>query len=181
MATKWNPGTYGLMARFETPDELVVAARKTREAGYRWFEAYAPFPVHGLSEGMGFSHTKLPIIVLIGGLFGVGAGYFLQYYLSVVHYPLNVGGRPMHSWPSFIPVTFELGILCAAFSAVLGMLALNGLPRPHHPVFNIDDFSRASQDSFFLCLQSRDEQFHETTTREFLNGLGPMKVYDVPH
>lgn len=180
MATKWDPLTYGLMAEFNEPEDLIAATRKAREQGYRWFESYSPFPVHGLSEAMGFRHTKLPIIVLVAGLLGGIGGFGLQAYLTVVEYPLNVGGRPLFSWPSFIPITFELTVLCAAFGAVLGMLGLNGLPRPHHPVFNIPEFANASRDKFFLCLQSRDEKFHLQSSRQFLESLQPTAIYEVP-
>ncbi|WP_206028643.1 DUF3341 domain-containing protein [Thalassoroseus pseudoceratinae] len=180
MATKWDPETYGLMAEFNEPEDLIAATRKAREHGYRWFESYSPFPVHGLSEAMGFRHTKLPLIVLTAGLLGGLGGFGLQYYLTVIEYPLNVGGRPLFSWPSFIPITFELTVLSAAFGAVLGMLGLNGLPRPHHPVFNISEFASASRDKFFLCLQSRDEKFQMQSSREFLESLEPAAIYEVP-
>ncbi|MCI0555531.1 MAG: DUF3341 domain-containing protein, partial [Anaerolineae bacterium] len=132
-----RPFIYGLMAEFENLSDLVVAARRAREEGYRKMDAYTPFPVEGLAEALGFHRTRLPLLVLIGGLIGCAGGFLLQYYLSAIDYPLNIGGRPLNSWPSFIPVTFELTILVAALTAVLGMLALNGLPMPYHPVFNV--------------------------------------------
>jgi hypothetical protein len=174
-----NTQIYGLMAEFDTPDSLLTAAHRAREAGYRKMDAYTPFPIHGLAEVVGFGRPKLPYIVLIGGIIGCVGGFLLQYYASVIDYPLNVGGRPFNSWPSFIPVSFELTILIAALFAVLGMLALNGLPRPHHPVFNVERFALATQDRFFLCIESADEQFDREETRRFLESLEPQEVFEV--
>jgi hypothetical protein len=174
-------GIYGLVADFGTPDELVAAARAAREEGYRIMEAYSPFPIHGLSEALGFRVRKLPWIVLGGGIAGALGGFFMQYYASVIDYPLNIGGRPLNSWPAFIPVVFEMTILLAAFSAVLGMLALNGLPRPHHPLFNSEAFEGASCDRFVLCIESRDPKFDTEETRGFLERLGSEVVEEVPH
>lgn len=170
---------YGIIAEFPDSDALVDAARETREAGYKWFEAYSPFPVHGLTHAMGFHHTKVPLLVLIGGILGAIGGFGLQYWVSAVEYPLNIGGRPYNSWPSFIPITFECTVLVASIFAVLGMLALNGLPRPHHPVFGVERFSRATRDAFFLCIQARDEKFEAADVRVFLEGLNSSKVDDV--
>jgi hypothetical protein len=171
---------FGLLAEFADADELVAAAGEVHAAGYREVEAYSPLPVHGLAEAIGFRRTWLPLIVLVGGIVGCVAGWALQYYTAVVAYPLNIGGRPLNSWPSFIPVIFEMTVLVAALSAVLGMLALNGLPRPHHPLFAIPRFDRATQDRFFLCILARDPQFHPQTTRQFLERLSKMEVVDVP-
>jgi hypothetical protein len=171
---------FGLLAEFADADELVAAAREVHAAGYREVEAYSPLPVHGLAEALGFRRTWLPLIVLVGGIVGCVAGWALQYYTAVVAYPLNIGGRPLNSWPSFIPVIFEMTVLVAALSAVLGMLALNGLPRPHHPLFAVPRFDRATQDRFFLCILARDPQFHPQTTRQFLERLSTMEVVDVP-
>ena len=171
---------FGLLAEFDGPQALVAAAGRVREAGYRRFEAYSPFPVHGLAEAIGFNKTWLPMLVLIGGAVGCGAGYLLQYWVSAVAYPLNIGGRPLNSWPSFVPVTFEMTILFASLAAVLGMLALNGLPRPHHPLFGIERFDRTTRDGFFLCILARDPQFDERTTRDFLSSLHAKEVIDVP-
>jgi hypothetical protein len=171
---------FGLLAEFADADELVTAARKIHEAGYRDVEAYSPLPVEGLAEAIGFRRTRMPQVVLIGGIVGCVTGWAMQYYTTVIAYPLNVGGRPTNSWPSFIPVIFEMTVLFAALAAVLGMLAMNGLPRPHHPLFAIPRFDRASQDRFFICILARDPQFHPQTTREFLERLGPTEVTDVP-
>ncbi len=175
---KQRPSVYGLIAEFESPGTIVAAAHKAYEAGYRNMDAFTPFPIEELSEAIGFHHTRLPLIVLIGGIVGGLSGYFLQYWVAVIEYPLNVGGRPFHSWPSFIPITFEMTILIAALSAVFGMLALNGLPQPYHPVFNSKNFRLASRDRFFLCIESKDPKFDVKETGRFLEGLGG-KVSDV--
>ena len=172
---------YGLMAEFADPTTLVAATRRAHEAGYRKMDAYSPFPIEELSEAMGHHHDSLPLLVLIGGIVGGAVGFFLQYYASVVDYPLNIGGRPPLSWPSFIPVTFEMTILVAAFVAVLGMLGLNGLPMPYHPVFNVERFVNASRNRFFLCIESRDPLFDKETTAKFLESLEPREVCEVAH
>jgi hypothetical protein len=171
---------FGILAEFADADKLVSAAREVHKAGYRQVEAYSPLPVEGLAEALGFRRTRLPQVVLAGGIVGFFAGWALQYYATVVAYPLNVGGRPVNSWPSFIPVIFEMTVLFAALFAVLGMLAMNGLPRPYHPLFAIPKFGRASQDRFFLLILARDSLFHPTTTRQFLERLDPREVNDVP-
>jgi hypothetical protein len=170
---------YGLMAEFDSAGDLLDAARRAYEAGYRRLDAYSPFPVHGLAEAIGFRRTRLPYLVLLGGLVGGLGGYYLQYWVSVIDYPLNVGGRPLHSWPAFIPVTFELIILVAALAAVLGMLALNGLPMPYHPVFNVPAFELATRNRFFLCIEATDPKFDVEETRRFLESLKPHGVYEV--
>jgi hypothetical protein len=174
-----RPSWYGLIAQFEDPNAVLAAAHRVREAGYRRTDAYSPFPVEGLSEALGFRRTRLPLVVLIGGLIGGLGGYFMQWYSSVISYPMNIAGRPYHSWPSFIPVTFELTVLCAAFGAVLGMLALNGLPMPYHPVFNVNSFALATRNRFFLLIESRDPLFELDKTRTFLQGLGAKEVTEV--
>ena len=167
---------YGLMAEFETPNALVAATERAHREGYRRMDAYSPFPIEELHEALGSHHTKLPLIVLIGGLVGCLGGYALQYWASAIAYPLNVAGKPLHSWPAFIPVTFECTILVAALSAVLGMLALNGLPQPYHPVFNVPRFALASRNRFFLCIESNDPKFELEATRRFLETLNPREV-----
>lgn len=170
---------YGLMAEFDDADVLVKAAQRAYVEGYRAIDAYTPFPVHGLSEAIGFRKTGLPLIVLIGGLLGGSGGFLLQYWASVLEYPINVGGRPYNSWPAFIPATFEMTILGAALAAVVGMLALNGLPMPYHPAFNVPGFQLATRDRFFLLVMASDPKFDLLRTREFLQGLGARDVADV--
>ncbi len=170
---------YGLIAEFDEPSALVAAALRARQEGYRRMDAYSPFPIEELHDALGMHGTRLPLIVLIGGIVGCLAGYYLQYWTQAVAYPLNVGGRPFHSWPAFIPVTFECTILGAALSAVLGMLALNGLPMPYHPVFNVPRFALASRNRFFLCIEARDRKFDLEATRRFLETLDPREVSTV--
>ncbi len=170
---------HGLMAEFEQPEELLAAVQRAYHEGYRRMDAYSPFPVEGLAEAMGRSGTVVPLIVLIGGIVGGLSGYFMQWYATVISYKLNVGGRPFHSWPAYIPITFELTVLSAALCAVVGMLALNRLPEPYHPVFNAPGFERASQDRFFLCLEAVDPKFDLANTRIFLQSLKPVKVTEV--
>jgi len=174
-----RPAIYGLMAEFASGDSLVQAARRAYEAGYRRMDAYSPLPIDGLAEALGFRHTRVPLIVLIGGVVGCVGGFALQYWISAIDYPVNVGGRPYNSWPSFIPVTFELTILVAAVAALLGMLALNGLPMPYHPVFNVPRFAQATRDRFFLCIEAGDPKFDRETTRQFLEGLNSAAVVAV--
>jgi hypothetical protein len=171
---------YGLAAEFDNPVTLLAAANSAREAGYQKMSAYSPFPVEGLDEALGPKREHLPMIVLIGGILGGITGFMLQYLTAVVTYPLDIGGRPLNSWPAFIPVTFECTILGAALSAVFGMLALNGLPQPYHPLFHLPRFSRVSRDLFFLCIEGRDPLFDAVTTREFLAKLNPTEVSEVP-
>ncbi len=170
---------YGLLAEFDNTDDLLVAAKKVHDAGYRRIDAFTPFPVEGLAETLGFRSGRLPLIVLIGGLIGCFGGFFLQVYPNVFGYPLNIGGRPYYSWPAFIPITFELTILCAALSTVFGMLALNGLPTPYHPVFNEPRFELATRNHFFLVVKARDPKFDLTKTKQFLTELKPQGVYEV--
>ena len=170
---------YGLLAEFDGPDELLKAAKDAYAEGYRKMDAYSPMPIHDLSESMGYDKHRVPTIVLICALLGACSGFGLQYWVSVIDYPLNVGGRPLLSWPSFIPVTFELGVLFSAFGALIGMLILNGLPRPYHPVFNVPNFERASGDGFFLCIEAEDPKFDISKTRAFLESLKAKKVDDV--
>jgi hypothetical protein len=169
------------MAEFDNPSALVNAAREARERGYRKFEAYSPFPIEEVTEAMHLPKNKLPLIVLLGGVIGGIAGYLLQYYVTVWHYPLNIGGRPLHSWPAYIVITFETTVLCAAIAGFLGMLALNGLPMPYHPVFNDARFALASRNRFFLCIEATDPLFDRTQTAAFLERLEPREVCEVAH
>jgi len=170
---------YGVMAEFDTPVELVHAAEKARTAGYRRMDAYTPFPVEGLAEAMGLKRNMVPLVTLLGGLAGGLGGFGFQYWVNVAAYPMNIGGRPLNSWPAFIPVTFELTVLGASLCAVFGMLALNRLPQPHHPVFNVQRFVHASSDRFFLCIEAHDPKFHLEETARFLKGLHPHHVNEV--
>jgi hypothetical protein len=170
---------YGVIGEFEKPEQLIHAAEKIREAGYRYYECYTPFPVEGMSEAMAMPRNKVPLITLIGGIVGGLTGFGFQYWANVYSYPLNIAGRPLNSWPAFIPVTFELTILFASLSAVFGMLALNGLPQPHHPIFNAPRFTHASSDRFFVCIQARDKKFDLADTARFLQGLAAQHVSEV--
>jgi hypothetical protein len=166
---------YGLMAEFRAPAEVVAAARAVSEAGYRKVDAYSPYPIEELAEALHVHHSSLPLLVLLGGIGGLVAGYSLQYWAAVIEYPMNVGGRPLHSWPAFVVPSFETTILFAALTAVLGMLALNGLPEPYHPVFNVPSFALATRDRFFLAIEATDPKFDEAKTRAFLEGLAGVE------
>jgi Protein of unknown function (DUF3341) len=170
---------YGLMAEFDTPEQVLAAAMRTRQAGYRKIDAYSPIPVEGLAEAIGFDWTSLPIVVFIGGLLGGMTGFGMCYYANVISFPLNIGGKPLNSWPAWIPITFELTILGGALAATFGMLAMNGFPTPYHPVFNVTEFSRASTDRFFLCIKALDKQFNPAETKTFLESLRPRGVFEV--
>jgi hypothetical protein len=170
---------HGVMAEFDTPTALVAAARAARQKGYRKLDAYSPFPIEELSDALHLHKNPLPLIVLAGGLAGLVLGYLLQYYVTVWYFPINVGGRPLHSWPSYIIITFEMTILFAALSAVFGLLALCGLPMPYHPVFNAPRFALASRNRFFLCIEAADPMFDRAGTAEFLGTLGAKGVVEV--
>jgi hypothetical protein len=170
---------YGLMAEFDTPAQLLKAAHKVRAAGYTKTDAYSPFPIHGLADALGFRERKVAPIVLAGGLTGLMVGYGLEYWTSVIAYPLNIGGRPYHAWVSFIPPAFETTILFAAGAAVFGMLALNGLPQPYHPVFGAKRFSLASSEKFFLAIEATDPKFDAHATRALLSGLSSTEVVEL--
>ena len=171
---------YGVMAEFADATSLVEAARRARAEGYRSVDAYSPFPIHELFEALDLDDKRLPRAVLAAGVFGCLAGFSLCYWVSVIAYPLNVGGRPFNSWPSFIPVTFEVTILVASLTAVLAMVVLNGLPMPYHPVFNVQRFrEHASQDALFLTIEADDPKFDRDRTRAFLQGLGATEVNDI--
>ncbi len=170
---------YGVTAEFDTPTELVNAARAAREKGYRKVEAYSPFPIEELHEALHLHHNKLPLIVLIGGICGLLTAWVMQYYVTVIEFPINIGGRPLNSWPAYIIIMFELTVLFAAISCVLGLLALCGLPMPYHPMFNVPRFASASRNRFFLCIEAADPLFDHDKTVEFLETLEPREVSEV--
>ena len=174
------PAVHGALAEFDTPEELVQAAERAYAEGYRKMDAYAPFPVEGLAEAIGYKKNWVAFCVLIGGICGVTGGYGLLYWITVIAYPHNVGGRPLHSWPAYIPITFECMILLASLTALVSMLAMNGLPKPYHPVFNVPEFARASTDKFFLCLESSDPKFRTEDALQFLRSVGGEEVTVVP-
>jgi hypothetical protein len=175
-----NNAIYGLLAEFSDPEHLVAAASRVSAAGYQKTDAFSPFPVHGLAEALGFRKTRIPLLVLLAGLAGATGGFLMQYIAGTFFYPLNVGGRPFFSWPAFVPITFELTVLCAGFTSAISMIALNGLPTPYHPLFNLDSFSRASRDGFFLCIESTDPLFELEKTATFLTSIGASTVEQVP-
>lgn len=170
---------YGLAAEFDKHEQLVHAAEKAYAEGFRSMDAYTPFPIEGLAEALG-KRNRLPQLVLAGGITGGLIAYGMQWYANVVSYRINVGGRPLHSWPAFVPITFELTVLGAALTAFLFSLGLSGLPKPYHPVFNLPEFERASQDRFFLCIEANDPKFEAAATRRFLKSLKPLAVREVP-
>lgn len=174
-------GIYGLLAEFDDPRSLVEACEKAYAEGYRRMDAYTPYPVEEAWEAIGFRHNRVALVVLIGGLLGLIGGYSLEYWVSTMAYPINVGGKPFHSWPAFIPPAFETTVLGAALSAMVGMLVMNGLPMPYHPVFNAPNFALASKSKFFLCLESTDPLFDVARTRAFLDTTAPRTVTEVPY
>ena len=174
-----TPAIHGLMAEFESPSALVHAAEKARLAGYKNMDAYTPIPVEELEEALGLKRTRLPMLVFLGGLFGGLGGFGLEYWTQAIAYPMNIGARPYNSWPQFIPVTFETTVLGAALTAFIGMWALNKLPQPYHPVFNVPEFARASTDRFFLCIEATDPRFDRGGTKQFLEDLKPVGVSEV--
>jgi hypothetical protein len=178
---KIRPATYGLMAEFDNPSDAVAAAKRVHEEGYTRIDAFSPYPVEELSEAIGVHQTYMSHIVLAGGILGGLTGYLMQYYIATLYYPINVGGKPLHSWPAFIPITFEMTVLGAGLFAVFGMLAMNGLPEPYHPVFNAPNFALASRDRFFVLVESADPKFDRERTAEFLRTLNPREVTDVEH
>ncbi len=176
-----SPAIYGLMAEFDSSTDLVVATKAAYAVGYRKMDAYSPFPVEEASEALGFHKSRVPLIVLLGGLFGGLSGFALQYWINVISYPLNIGGKPYDSWPAFIVPTFELTILFAGLSGVVGMFALNGLPMPYHPLFNVEKFGAVTRDKFFLCVEAADPHFDIVNTQKFLESLKPLSISEVPH
>jgi hypothetical protein len=172
-------GLYGLMAEFETPEALVAATARAYEDGYRRMDAYTPFPVEGLASALGNPRTHMSKLIGVAGLLGCIGGFSLVWWITVIAYPVNIAGRPLNSWPMYIPITFECTVLLASLTAVVGMLAVNGFPEPYHPVFNVPRFQLASVDRFFLCIEAHDPHFALDKTREFLEGLGPREVSEV--
>jgi hypothetical protein len=175
-----TPKPYGLLAEFDTPDQILAAACKARDAGYKRMDAYTPYPMHEMTDALGQRHSRLAWLIFLGGLLGGSTGFALQTWCSTVAYPFIIADRPFYSWPAFIPVTFECTILGAALTAVFGMILLNGLPRPYHPLFNVDRFALVTQTKFFLCIESVDPKFNLSETRQFLESLGAKEVQEVP-
>jgi hypothetical protein len=175
------PTLYGLMAEFETPTELVNACKAAYAEGYREMDAYSPFPIEEASEAIGFHKSAVPLVVLLGGIMGGLSGFGLQYWINVIAYPLNIGGKPYDSWPAFVVPTFEMTILFAGLCGMFGMFALNGLPQPYHPVFNVDKFSAVTRDKFFLCVEATDPKFDLVGTQQFMERLKPLSISEVPH
>lgn len=174
-----TPDLYGVAAEFTEVEQVMHAANEARRAGYTKLDAYTPFPVEGLDEALGFRPTRLGWIVLLMGIAGLVGGFFMQWYANVVFYPLNIGGRPLNSWPNFIVITFEITVLLSSFTAGLVMIARNGLPRLYHPIFNTTNFEAATRDRFFLCIEAADPRFDREGTRAFLSGLAPERVSEV--
>ena len=175
-----NAAIYGLLAEFDTAEGLVEAADRAREAGYEKLEAYSPYPVDEMEEVLPPERIKVPHLMFLGAVVGAFAGWALQYYCAVIAYPINIGGRPMNSWPVFVPVIFEATVLTSALVGVLAMIVLNGLPMLYHPVFNVPQFAAASRDKFFLCIPAADPRFERDSTRRFLDELAPGRVAEVP-
>jgi len=172
-------GLYGLMAEFETPGELVAAARKVREAGFKKYDAFTPYPIHELDDAMDLHDNRVSLFTLIGGLVGCAGGFGLASWVSAVAWPLNIGGRPLISTPMFIPVTFELTILIGGLTAAISMIIMNGLPSPYHPVFNVERFANASRSKFFIVIESEDPKFDRARTEQFFESLGAEEIAEV--
>ncbi len=180
METMKRRDIFGLMAEFGSPDDILEAARKASASGYVRLDAYTPFPMEELTDALRLKHTKLSLFVLCCGIAGCLTGFFMQYFAATTDYPLNIGGRPLNSWPQWIPITFEMTILFSAVGTFIGVFFRNGLPRPVHPVFNVDRFEHASRDKFFLCIESSDPKFDAQETRNFLQSLNPEHIHTVP-
>jgi hypothetical protein len=177
---KGNRKIYGLLAKFDSPEALISATKRAYDGGYRQFDTYAPFPVEGLPEAMRLKTSLLPYVILAGGIIGGLTGFFGQAFATVIDYPLNIGGRPLLSWPAYIPITFELTVLFAAFAGVIGLFAATRFPQPYHPVFNSEDFNQhASQDAFYLDIQASDPKFSLESTRTFMESLGSIQVSEI--
>jgi len=174
-----RPVLYGFVAEFEEPETLIAAARRMHEAGYRRIDAYTPLPVEGLSEALGQTDHIIPWIMFVGGLTGAAVGFGMIYWTTVIDYPLNIGGRPLFAWPSYIPITFELTVLLSALTGIFGMFAVNGLPAPYHPVFDAPHFEDATSHRFFLGIEATDPRFDRETTRQFMETLGAAQVSEV--
>jgi hypothetical protein len=179
MLTKESPALYGLIAEYDTPEELLKACEAARDAGYKKLDAFAPFPVEGLSQAIGFRDKLIPTLMLCGGIVGICWGLGVQIFGLGASYALNIGGRPLWSWPNFLPITFEATVLTCAFTGVIMMFALNGLPQPYHPVFDAPNFDRASTDKFFLCIESKDKNFDTVITRNLLDSTHPVQVSEI--
>ena len=171
---------HGVMAEFETADELVHATQSAAAAGYRRMDGYSPYAIGEVADALGFPRSEIGAIMFMGGLTGATFGFLMQYYLNGIEYPLNVTGKPFFSWPQFAPITWELLVLTACLTGVIGLFALSGLPQPYHPVFNVPQFKRATRDRFFLCIEAADPKFDVASVTEFLNTLNPLSVSEVP-
>ncbi len=175
-----EPKMYGLMAKFNRQEDLITAARRTYEAGYRQFDTYSPYPVPQLAEAMHLKGSPLPFVILAGGIIGGLGAFLMMWFATGIDYPLNIGGRPLFSWPAYIPITFELTVLFGAFAGVLGMFAVTRFPMPYHPVFNSEDFNEhGAVDAFYLTIESSDPKYDPEQTRRFLEGLGSALVSEV--
>jgi len=174
--TESGEAIHGILAEFAKPADIYHAAEKVRDAGYSRWDAYTPFPIHGMEDAMGVKRTRLPLLVALIGLSGAGLGFLMQWWMSSVDYPLVTQGKPYASWQAFVPITFELGILSTAFATLIGMLALNGLPRWHHPLFKKERFLASSDDRFFVCIEAGDSKFHPDRTRALLEEAGATSI-----
>ncbi len=173
-------GPYGLLAKYETPEDLIRATNRVYDAGYREFDTYTPYPVEGLPVAMRLRNSKLPLVMLLGGIIGGLTAFFGQAFATVIDYPLNIGGRPLFSWPAYIPITFELTVLTSAIFGVIGMFVVTRFPQPYHPVFNSEDFSEhGSTDAFYLTIENNDPKFQPERTRQLLQETGPVLVEEI--